>query len=102
MSSHRYAPAICVLRSRLTLAECGITVECHHHEVASGGQCEIDFRFSNLLKRPTTFNVQVFVRNTAYQYGKPPFHAQATLRRQRFGHALSPVPMKGISLCSRV
>src|SRR5918996_730705 len=55
----------------LTLAKCGVTVECHHHEVATAGQCEIDFRYSTLLG--TADNLQVFkyvVRNTAYQYGK--------------------------------
>src|SRR6266545_603147 len=55
----------------LTLAKCGINVECHHHEVATAGQCEIDFRFSTLLG--TADNLQIFkyvVRNTAYQYGK--------------------------------
>src|SRR3989440_628810 len=55
----------------LTLAKCGIRVECHHHEVATAGQCEIDFRFSNLLG--TADNLQIFkyvVRNTAYTYGK--------------------------------
>lgn len=55
----------------LTLGECGVTVECHHHEVATAGQCEIDFRFSTLLG--TADNLQIFkyvVRNTAYQYGK--------------------------------
>src|SRR5258707_5232712 len=55
----------------LTLAKCGITVECHHHEVATAGQCEIDFRYATLLG--TADNLQVFkyvVRNTAYQYGK--------------------------------
>jgi glutamine synthetase len=43
----------------------------HHHEVASGGQCEIDFRYSTLLH--TADNVLLFkyiVKNTAYYYGK--------------------------------
>ncbi|MBC7911835.1 MAG: glutamine synthetase beta-grasp domain-containing protein, partial [Pyrinomonadaceae bacterium] len=55
----------------LTLGEVGINVECHHHEVATAGQCEIDFRFSTLLG--TADNLQLFkyvVRNTAYSYGK--------------------------------
>lgn len=55
----------------LNLESIGITPECHHHEVASGGQCEIDFRYSSLLG--TADNVLLFkyiVRNTAYQYGK--------------------------------
>ena len=61
------------LRSEISLelGKCGVTVECHHHEVATAGQCEIDFRFSTLLG--TADNLQIFkyiVRNTAYQYGK--------------------------------
>jgi len=55
----------------LTLEQCGITVECHHHEVATAGQCEIDFRFSTMLG--TADNLQIFkyvVRNVAHQYGK--------------------------------
>jgi len=54
----------------LLLADVGIEVECHHHEVATA-QCEIDFRFDTLLK--TADNLQIFkyvVRNTAHQYGK--------------------------------
>jgi glutamine synthetase len=55
----------------LTLAECGINVECHHHEVATAGQCEIDFRYSTLLG--TADNLQLFkyiVKNTAFGHGK--------------------------------
>ncbi|HEY9283116.1 MAG TPA: type I glutamate--ammonia ligase [Pyrinomonadaceae bacterium] len=61
------------LRSEISLIleRCGITVECHHHEVATAGQCEIDFRFSTMLG--TADNLQIFkyvVRNAAHQYGK--------------------------------
>src|ERR687886_529375 len=67
------ADSLSDLRSEisLTLEQCGITVECHHHEVATAGQCEIDFRFSTMLG--TADNLQLFkyvVRNTAHQYGK--------------------------------
>jgi glutamine synthetase len=55
----------------MILADVGIHVECHHHEVATAGQCEIDFRFSNLLH--TADNLMLFkyiVKNTAYAHGK--------------------------------
>lgn len=53
------------------LSEVGIHVECHHHEVATAGQCEIDFRFSHLLH--TADNLMLFkyiVKNTAHVHGK--------------------------------
>jgi glutamine synthetase len=53
------------------LAEVGINVECHHHEVATAGQCEIDFKYSNLLH--TADNLMLFkyvVKNTAAAHGK--------------------------------
>ena len=55
----------------LTLEEVGIQVECHHHEVATAGQCEIDFRYSTLIG--TADNLQLFkytVRNVARRHGK--------------------------------
>lgn len=55
----------------LVLETVGIDVECHHHEVATAGQCEIDFRFSNLLH--TADNVMLFkyiVKNTSFANGK--------------------------------
>jgi glutamine synthetase len=55
----------------LILADCGIHVECHHHEVATAGQCEIDFRYSTMLG--TADNLQIFkhvVKNTARKHGK--------------------------------
>ena len=53
------------------LKKVGVQVECHHHEVATGGQCEIDFRYSTMVK--TADNLQLYkyiVRNVAYRYGK--------------------------------
>ncbi|MGH9813322.1 MAG: type I glutamate--ammonia ligase, partial [Candidatus Acidiferrales bacterium] len=55
----------------LMLERCGLHVECHHHEVASGGQAEIDFRFLPLLAAADGMMMfKYVVRNVAYQYGK--------------------------------
>ena len=52
-------------------AECGLTVECHHHEVATGGQTEIDLKFNTLLKSADGMMLYKYiVRNVANQYGK--------------------------------
>ena len=54
----------------LNLIESGIEVEMQHHEVGTGGQSEIDFRFGPLLE--TADNLQKFkyiIKNTAIQNG---------------------------------
>lgn len=49
----------------------GIRVEMHHHEVASGGQCEIDLRFKTLMQQADTVMMYKYVlRNVAFQHGK--------------------------------
>src|SRR5260221_10397304 len=42
-------PYTTLFRSQ-TMIQCGLNIECHHHEVATGGQCEIDQRFDTLVK----------------------------------------------------
>ena len=61
------------LRSEMvqTMIQCGLNIECHHHEVATGGQCEIDQRFDTLVKSADNMMTYKYVvRNTAAQYGK--------------------------------
>ncbi len=53
------------------LQSVGIRVEMHHHEVASGGQGEIDLRFNSLTKMADTVMIYKYVlRNVAQQHGK--------------------------------
>jgi glutamine synthetase len=48
------------------LINCGIDVEAQHHEVASGGQCEIDLRFQPLVKAADQLLMfKYIVKNTA-------------------------------------
>ena len=61
------------LRTEMALAleRAGIEVECHHHEVATGGQAEIDFKFTSLVKASDRMMLfKYIVRNVAHQYGK--------------------------------
>lgn len=53
------------------LQECGVKVEASHHEVATGGQCEIDMRFDSLMKMADTLQwFKYIVRNVAFRNGK--------------------------------
>jgi len=54
-----------------TLIDLGIPVEAHHHEVATGGQCEIDMRYQDLVTMAD--NVMLYkyvVKNVAARHGK--------------------------------
>src|SRR5579863_7002478 len=54
-----------------TMIKCGLNIECHHHEVATGGQCEIDQKFDTLVKSADNMMLYKYVcRNVANQYGK--------------------------------
>src|SRR6202142_4262403 len=54
-----------------TMIRCGLNIECHHHEVATGGQCEIDQRFDTLVKSADNMMLYKYVvRNVAYLAGK--------------------------------
>ncbi len=76
----------------LVMEQLGIKIERQHHEVATGGQAEIDFRFDTLVK--TADNMMVYkyvIKNIARKHGKTvTLHAQAALWGQRVGHAHPP------------
>lgn len=55
----------------LTMIQAGLTIEAHHHEVATAGQCEIDMRFDTAVK--TGDNLMLYkyiVKNIARKHGK--------------------------------
>jgi glutamine synthetase len=55
----------------LALESVGIPVEVHHHEVASGGQCELSMRFNSLVKMADwTMWYKYIVKNVARRHGK--------------------------------
>jgi glutamine synthetase len=55
----------------LTMEACGIEVEAHHHEVATGGQAEIDMKFNSLVRMADNVLLYKYIiKNTARKYGK--------------------------------
>ena len=55
----------------LTLQECGVEVEAQHHEVATGGQCEIDMKYAPLLQTADNLlRYKYIVKNVAARHGK--------------------------------
>jgi glutamine synthetase len=61
------------LRSEISMAlrEFGIHVEKHHHEVATGGQAEIDMRFDSLTRMADNVMVYKYItKNICREHGK--------------------------------
>jgi glutamine synthetase len=55
----------------LEMAKCGVPIEKHHHEVATGGQCELGFRFGKLVEAADWLMIYKYViKNVAKKYGK--------------------------------
>ena len=55
----------------MTLVSLGIDIETHHHEVATGGQCEIDMRFKTLTAMADQLLMYKYViHNVASRGGK--------------------------------
>ncbi|HZX81515.1 MAG TPA: type I glutamate--ammonia ligase [Lysobacter sp.] len=54
-----------------TLAQVGIEIEVHHHEVANAGQCEIGTRFNTLVaKSDELLATKYVIKNVAHRNGK--------------------------------
>jgi glutamine synthetase len=61
------------LRSEMvsTMINCGLSVEAHHHEVATAGQAEIDLKYASLVKTADSLLLYKYItKNTARKYNK--------------------------------
>lgn len=55
----------------LIMEQCGMEVECHHHEVATGGQAEIDLKYGPMVKMADQLLLYKYIiKNTARRHGK--------------------------------
>jgi len=54
-----------------TMIKSGINVECHHHEVATAGQCEIDMGYAPVVRMADQVMMYKYIiRNIALKHGK--------------------------------
>jgi glutamine synthetase len=61
------------LRAKMveTMIKCGMDIECHHHEVATAGQCEIDQKYNTLVRSADGMMLYKYViKNVAYRSNK--------------------------------
>jgi len=55
----------------LVMAKCGVPIEKHHHEVATGGQCELGFQFGTLVEAADNLMIYKYViKNVGSKHGK--------------------------------
>jgi glutamine synthetase len=55
----------------LTMIDCGLDIETHHHEVATAGQAEIDLKYASLVKTADSLLLYKYItKNTARKYNK--------------------------------
>jgi glutamine synthetase len=55
----------------LTMADCNVPIEKHHHEVATGGQNELGIRFAPIIEAADNLMIYKYViKNVAKKYGK--------------------------------
>ena len=55
----------------LTLEKIGVTIECQHHEVATGGQAEIDMQFDTLVKMADNMlKYKYVIKNVARKHNR--------------------------------
>ncbi len=65
-SLHDIRGAMCI-----ALEQMGHTVEVHHHEVATAGQCEIGVKFNTLVRKADEVqSLKYAIQNVAQSYGK--------------------------------
>lgn len=61
------------LRSKMVkvMLNIGVEAELHHHEVATGGQAEIDIKYNTLVKMADSLmKYKYVIKNVAYRYNK--------------------------------